>query len=261
MSFRASNPGRWILPLLVGVAAAFVLVSGLVIGSGSQTAAQASTGTRASCPVPLTGVSILGPSRGKPGELYTVTASLAPITATKPVTITWWPEPGTGQGTAAASYQWAEAGMYSLTLEAENCGGMVSDTHTIVISTGTWLHLPGVFRGSLPTARSDLRIVEILYSECDERIQFENCGDASQDMTGWQIQSVVEDQWYTFPGGYVLNAGAVVYVHSGPESASSPPAHLQWDLDYKWRNAGDEAVLYDDAGQVVDTYCYGDACP
>jgi hypothetical protein len=184
-----------------------------------------------------------------------------PITATEPVTYTWAPEPDAGQGTAVAAYQWAEAGVYSLTLEADNCGGMVSDTHTVVVSTGTWLHLPGVQRGYSPPAWADLYIVEIAYGECDEWIQIENRGGAAQDMTGWKIQSVVEDQWYMFPNGYALDAGAVVYVHSGPESASSPPTHLQWDLDYKWRNAGDEAVLFDNAGLVVDTYCYGDRCP
>jgi PKD repeat protein len=38
-----------------------------------------------------------------------------------------------GQGTDVAQYQWLTAGSYDVTLEAENCGGLVSDTHTVTI--------------------------------------------------------------------------------------------------------------------------------
>jgi hypothetical protein len=75
-------------------------------------------------------------------------------------------------------------------------------------------------------------------------------------MTNWQIQSVVGDQWYTFPSGYTLGAGASVYVHTGPDGYSSPPTHLLWGNAYIWNNDGDQAVLYNAAGQPVDSYSY-----
>jgi len=75
-------------------------------------------------------------------------------------------------------------------------------------------------------------------------------------MMGWRIHSVVGDQWYDFPADYTLAAGASVYVHSGPDAYSTPPIHLLWGHAYIWSNSGDQAVLYDDLGQVVDSYSY-----
>jgi hypothetical protein len=90
-------------------------------------------------------------------------------------------------------------------------------------------------------------------------------------MTNWRIHSVVGDQWFYFPSGYTLNAGATVYVHSGPDAFDSPPTDLLWGYAYIWNNDGDEAVLYNDVGQEIDRYgysspptncspCYPDVC-
>jgi hypothetical protein len=75
-------------------------------------------------------------------------------------------------------------------------------------------------------------------------------------MTNWRIQSVVGGQWYTFPTGYVLAPGSSVRVHSGPDALSSPPTDLRWTTAYTWNNDGDEARLYNAAGQVVDSWPY-----
>lgn len=126
------------------------------------------------------------------------------------------------------------------------------------------LYLPLMLLGHSPPpvpGQPELHIYDLIYYECDERVQINNQGDAAQDLTGWRIQSVVENQWYTFPDGYILAAGSSVFVHSGPDAQISPPIHLLWDYDYKWRNAGDKALLYNADGQIVDTYCYGDSCP
>ena len=76
-------------------------------------------------------------------------------------------------------------------------------------------------------------------------------------MSGWKIHGVIGDQWLCdSSAGYVLAAGASVRVHSGPDAFENPPADLLWGYAYIWRNDGDEAVLYDDAGRVVDSHSY-----
>ncbi|MFW6116547.1 MAG: lamin tail domain-containing protein, partial [bacterium] len=65
------------------------------------------------------------------------------------------------------------------------------------------------------------------------------------------------DQWYTFPSGYVLQAGASVRVHSGPDAIHNPPSDLKWTGAYIWHNDGDVGVLRDSKGVEVDRYGYG----
>jgi competence protein ComEC len=64
------------------------------------------------------------------------------------------------------------------------------------------------------------------------------------------------DQWYSFPWGYTLAAGAHVRVHSGPGAVDNPPIDLRWTGTYIWNNDGDEARLYDSRGQLVDSWSY-----
>jgi len=89
------------------------------------------------CSTALTDVDITGPTAGYTGTTYTLDAVIAPSDASEPITFAWSPEPSSGQGTENADYKWATPGVYSITLEAGNCGGIVSDTHTILISADT----------------------------------------------------------------------------------------------------------------------------
>ena len=124
------------------------------------------------------------------------------------------------------------------------------------------VYLPIVVRNYSPPAPGpDLYIETLRYDTSDEYIQIANRGAVAQDMTGWRIHSVVGDQWYTFPTGYILAAGLSVYVHSGPDGFDNPPTDLLWSHAYIWRNDGDKAVLYNATNDVVDSRCYGDACP
>jgi len=126
------------------------------------------------------------------------------------------------------------------------------------------VHLPAIFNlHPIPTPtptpippRSDLRISCLLYSGRDEYVEVSNYGAGSQDMSNWRIVSVVGDQTFWFPEGYVLGAGSYVRVHSGPDAYSNPPMNLLWTTGYVWNNGGDEAVLYDDKGSVVDKRSY-----
>jgi len=65
----------------------------------------------ATCPNPLTGVSLSGPSSGNTGQTLTFTASPQPADATTPINYTWSTDGlVSGQGTATAAYSWDTAG-------------------------------------------------------------------------------------------------------------------------------------------------------
>ncbi len=87
------------------------------------------------CPNPLTGVTISGPVYGYVNTDYTFQAIPQPANATRPITYTWSPAPGSGQGTANASYNWAIPGSKHIEVTAENCGGEFRDSHDIVIGS------------------------------------------------------------------------------------------------------------------------------
>jgi len=86
------------------------------------------------CPVPITGVNIGGPTAGISGTPYTFTTTVYPADATEPITYTWAPEPLTGQYSDSVQYRWSLIGPQVITVTAENCGGVVSDTHDITIT-------------------------------------------------------------------------------------------------------------------------------
>lgn len=97
--------------------------------------------------IPITDVSISGPAAGDTGVPYTFALTVVPLDATLPITYTWSPIPQSGQGTSSATYTWNEAGQHVVTVVVENCGGTVTDTHTIDIASGEQhIYLPIVLR-------------------------------------------------------------------------------------------------------------------
>jgi hypothetical protein len=107
----------------------------------------------------------------------------------------------------------------------------------------------------------ELIISDLSYVTPDEYVQVTNKGSTAQFMEGWQIHSVIGDEWYTFPAMVILAPGASVRVHSGAGATHSPPTDLLWDTAYIWLNSGDQAVLYDQHCCPVDDWCYGSGCP
>jgi phage tail sheath protein FI len=103
---------------------------------------------------------------------------------------------------------------------------------------------------------SDLIIASLHCSVRDAHVQIANEGAGAQDMSGWQLHSDVGEQAYTFPQGYVLNAGESVLVHSGPDATSNTPTDLKWPNGYIWDNDSDKAELRDPSGNVVYSYFY-----
>jgi len=110
------------------------------------------------------------------------------------------------------------------------------------------------------TLPAELKIAKLICEGADERVTITNSGGQAQVMTDWRIHSVVGPQWYDFPYGYTLAAGATVYIHSGPEAINNPPSDLLWMYRYIWNDDGDEAVLYDSAGQAVYNLCCPAGC-
>jgi hypothetical protein len=114
----------------------------------------------------------------------------------------------------------------------------------------------GAWKGTWTIVQSDLTITYLRYWGRDEYVEITNQGADAQDVTGWQIQSVRGDEWYSFPAGYTLAAGGYVRVRSGPDAWSSFPTDLKWTTDYRWNDGGDEARLYGAHGSLVDSWGY-----
>jgi hypothetical protein len=92
----------------------------------------------AACTQPITGVAIVGLDTGYTNEDYDFTANPQPADASAPVTYTWSADGlANGQDTTEATYNWSTTGTHALTVTAENCGGLVSDVHTITLSSQT----------------------------------------------------------------------------------------------------------------------------
>ncbi len=106
--------------------------SGFFLYSGFWAAGGAASPT---CPAPLLGVEIVGPSSGHTGSQYSFTVQPDPVTPTLPITFTWSTDGLiSGQGAATAVYSWTATGSHTISLTAANCGGVVSDDHTITLS-------------------------------------------------------------------------------------------------------------------------------
>ncbi len=92
----------------------------------------------ASCPAPLSGVTLSGPTAGYTGTAYTFTAAVAPAEATQPITYVWRTGERvithTGGASDTAVLSWTVAGVQVITVTATNCGGTVTATHAITLS-------------------------------------------------------------------------------------------------------------------------------
>jgi PKD repeat protein len=90
-------------------------------------------------PVSPTAVTISGSDAGLAGESQSFTALVEPVTTTLPITYTWLadgqlPITHTGGLTDTAIFTWELPGVYTVTVQAANPFGVVSDAHTIDIA-------------------------------------------------------------------------------------------------------------------------------
>jgi RHS repeat-associated protein len=104
-------------------------------GGGAGIVSDTHTITIGIVDVPLTGVTIHGPELGITDTPVAFGAAISPTSVTPPISYTWSPEPDAGQETANVTYTWGTTGTYVIQVDAENSGGVVSDTHTIVVES------------------------------------------------------------------------------------------------------------------------------
>lgn len=89
-----------------------------------------------------------------------------------------------------------------------------------------------------------------------EYVQITNQGTGPQDMAGWSVSGSKGDERYTFPGGYILQAGGVVRLHSGTDGVDTFPGDIYWTTKNVWNNKGETAYLWDAQGGQVDAYTW-----
>jgi len=105
----------------------------------------------------LSSVSIAGPTTGVLGRLHTFVATVAPLTATLPVTYTWRVSESASQQVFTRAggisdtliFTWGVTGTETITVTAANCGSIVSRTHTITLEMAK-IYLPLVTRNWPP---------------------------------------------------------------------------------------------------------------
>jgi hypothetical protein len=66
---------------------------------------------------------------------YSFVATVSPATANAPLTYAWEPAPDVGQGTSIVTYTWNTPGFKTVGVTAAYAGGMVTDTHTVLVRT------------------------------------------------------------------------------------------------------------------------------
>lgn len=123
-----------------------------------------------------------------------------------------------------------EVGRYSLKAETEETGKTETESTT--------------------EGEPKVRIVRINYAGSDEYVVIKNEGNTPVSLKGWRLFSKGGQQYF-FPG-ITLQPGQSIEIHSGPKASGQ----YVWTEGYVWNNNGDEAILYDAQGNVVDKYTY-----
>jgi len=89
-----------------------------------------------------------------------------------------------------------------------------------------------------------------------EVVTIKNNSNWPVEMTGWYLVSVIGNQTYYFPSGFVLEAGETVYITSGRNAKDDGVKYLKWTGSYIWNNDGDPGKLYNKNGVLVSE-CIG----
>jgi hypothetical protein len=100
--------------------------------------------------------------------------------------------------------------------------------------------------------------------EPDEYVEIVNLGGALQDLNGWRLTDIADDERpsFVFPAR-TLEQGDRVRVYTNEVHPESGGFSFQWGLAV-WNNSDpDRAGLFDQAGKLVSTMSYGDppGCP
>jgi hypothetical protein len=114
---------------------------------------------------------------------------------------------------------------------------------------------------SPPPATSNVIISSVHYDAAgddwdnlnDEYVVIRNNGDAAATLTGWTLKDAV-GHTFTFPS-FTLGTGNTVTVYTG--SGTNTATSLYWGSSAPvWNNDHDTAYLYNQSGQLIDTYTW-----
>ena len=180
------------------------------------------------CPIPLTGLSLSGPTQGITATAYTFTADASPSTATKPVTYTWMADeqlPAIGGGAVIKAYTWDTPGTKHITVTVWNCGGSFTQYHNIDV----------IPRDQLP----DLRTTDMWYNALESRVYYvvKNSGST------------------TAPAGFTVNLTQAITEVA--QSTLAEALHPGWvrsgSMAYDWQCAASaaRAMVCADSGAAV----------
>ena len=185
------------------------------------------------CSIPLEDVTIVGPTEGDINTLYTFVGFTTPPDATPPIFYTWSPEPITGQSTVSPQYQWDTPGTYTVTLTAENCGGIATDIHTITISEppGSSTYLPLMMRNYSPGPVPDGPDLVVVNISVDQPIV------AGEPTT---VRVTIQNQGNQ-PVAFGNNFYVDLYVDRQPTPLLA--GDIAWGVQGAWFDAGDMVVL------------------
>ncbi|MFB2839126.1 lamin tail domain-containing protein [Floridanema evergladense] len=113
------------------------------------------------------------------------------------------------------------------------------------------------------TATQDVTISKLVYkgevkrTQSDEYIEISNLGNSSANISGWKITSGGSlKQFFTFPEGTILEGGKSFRVYTN-EVHPETGGFSYGSKSAVWNDAGDEAKLFDAAGNNVSTLAYG----
>lgn len=130
---------------------------------------------------------------------------------------------------------------------------------------------PGETNGELAAVPTDVKIAEIYYNAYrdDEYVAIENFSPGEEDISGWILTDL--EGYVAFPAGTLIPPQNTLYVTRNSTSFFEDTL-FQADFQYengdaasmvvignipKLNNDGDEVILLDDHGRVVDVFIYG----